>query len=393
MLGAVDDTQPEPADLHYMGLALQQARRGAALGEVPVGAVLVRPGASQPVAAAHNQPIGLCDPSAHAELLALRQGAQALGNYRLDGCTLYVTLEPCAMCAQAMLHARLRRLVYGAPEPKTGAAGSVLDLFAIAALNHHTAVQGGVRADECAALLQDFFSQRRSQARATQQPLRQDALRTPEAAFEPVWKLWPQWRACQRWVADLPALGGLRLHLLDLPGADSAAPVWLLLHGPTGWWPQWAGSMAALQAQASRVLVPDLIGFGQSDKPKRAHWHSLAQHAQVLHQLLQHSGGLPTGAAAPLQLRYAPGQAALAQALAQAFIATGQTHQPDPEVGAHNPDQPSEALRISDRLPIEAAELEPTPCPLSPPDWPTLPYPDAGHRAALQAWGQAGPGA
>ena len=91
-LGAADDTQPEPADLHYMGLALQQARRGAALGEVPVGAVLVRPGASQPVAAAHNQPIGLCDPSAHAELLALRQGAQALGNYRLDDCTLYVCL-------------------------------------------------------------------------------------------------------------------------------------------------------------------------------------------------------------------------------------------------------------------------------------------------------------
>jgi tRNA(adenine34) deaminase len=363
VLGAAGDTQPDPAaDLHYMGLAIQQARRGAALGEVPVGAVLVRPGASQPVAAAHNQPIGLCDPSAHAELLALRQGAQALGNYRLDDCTLYVTLEPCAMCAQAMLHARLRRLVYGAPEPKTGAAGSVLDLFAIAALNHHTAVQGGVRADECAALLQDFFAQRRSQARATQQPLRPDALRTPEAAFEPVWQLFPQWRAHQRWVADLPALGGLRLHLLDLPGARPAAPAWLLLHGPSGWWPQWAGSMAALQAQASRVLVPDLIGFGQSDKPKRAHWHSLAQHAQVLHQLLQHSGGLPTGAAAPLQLRYAPGQAALAQALAQALLAaTGQV--------------------------VAALELEPAPCQQLPANWHTLPYPDAGHRAALHLRG------
>jgi len=207
-----------------------------------------------------------------------------------------------------------------------------------------------------------FFAQRRSQARATQQPLRPDALRTPEAAFEPVWQLLPQWRAHQRWVHDLPALGGLRLHLLDLPGARPAAPAWLLLHGPSGWWPQWAGSMAALQAQASRVLVPDLIGFGQSDKPKRAHWHSVPQHAQVLLQLLQHSGCLPAGAAAPLQLRYAPGQAGLAQALAQALLAaTGQV--------------------------VAAIELEPTPCQQLPPNWPTLPYPDAGHRAALQAWG------
>ena len=124
-----------------MRLALAEARAAADAGEVPVGAVVVKDG--RVIATGRNAPIAAHDPTAHAEIVALRAAAEALSNYRLDGCQLFVTLEPCAMCAGAMLHARLARVVYGAAEPKTGAAGSVLDLFALAPLNHQTQVQGG----------------------------------------------------------------------------------------------------------------------------------------------------------------------------------------------------------------------------------------------------------
>ena len=132
------------ADMHFMQLALAQAKAGAIAGEVPVGAVVVKDG--EVIASAHNAPLGSNDPTAHAEINALRIAAQALGNYRLEGCTLYVTLEPCAMCSGAAMHARLSRLVYGTTEPKTGAAGSVLNLFDNAQLNHHTQVTVGVLA-------------------------------------------------------------------------------------------------------------------------------------------------------------------------------------------------------------------------------------------------------
>jgi len=144
-----------------MQLALAQAALAGAAGEVPVGAVVVRDGVV--IACGHNAPIANHDPSAHAEMQALRAAARVLGNYRLPECELFVTLEPCAMCAGAMLHARLKRVVFGASDPKTGAAGSVIDLFAQAKLNHQTAVQGGVLAPSCAAVLQDFFKQRRTQ--------------------------------------------------------------------------------------------------------------------------------------------------------------------------------------------------------------------------------------
>ena len=152
-------------DMHFMQLALAQAKAGAIAGEVPVGAVVVKDGAV--IASAHNAPLGSKDPTAHAEINALRIAAQALGNYRLEGCTLYVTLEPCAMCSGAAMHARLSRLVYGATEPKTGAAGSVLNLFDNAQLNHHTQVTGGVLASECSQELQAFFEMRRSQHKAS----------------------------------------------------------------------------------------------------------------------------------------------------------------------------------------------------------------------------------
>jgi tRNA(adenine34) deaminase len=158
-----------------MRLALEQASQAQAAGEVPVGAVVLRPDPDHPdgwevVASGYNRPISACDPTAHAELVALRQAAERLGNYRLPGCVLVVTLEPCAMCAMALMHARISEVVYGTPDPKTGAAGSVVDLFAEPRLNHHTAVRAGVLRDRCSAQLQDFFAQRRAERRRAPRP-------------------------------------------------------------------------------------------------------------------------------------------------------------------------------------------------------------------------------
>src|SRR6476661_878611 len=147
-----------------MRIALDQAQNALLVGEVPVGAVIVRdtPAGRQIVATGYNRPVTESDPTAHAEIVALRHAATLLGNYRLPDCELYVTLEPCPMCAMALVHARLRRVVYGAADPKTGAAGSVIDLFAQTRLNHQTTVTGGVLADPCGAMLRDFFGERRA---------------------------------------------------------------------------------------------------------------------------------------------------------------------------------------------------------------------------------------
>jgi tRNA(adenine34) deaminase len=147
------------SDEIWMQRALELAREAEQRGEVPVGAVLVAD--EHEVASACNQPIGLSDPSAHAEILVLRQAAAAAGNYRLTGTTLYVTLEPCAMCVGAMLHARVARIVYGAADPKTGALGGVYDLLALAHHNHKPTITGGVLAAPCGELLREFFKQRR----------------------------------------------------------------------------------------------------------------------------------------------------------------------------------------------------------------------------------------
>jgi len=152
-------------DADYMRHALELASQAQAAGEVPVGAVVVLDG--EIIGRGFNAPISRHDPSAHAEMMALRDAAHNIGNYRLVGCELFVTLEPCLMCAGAIMHARIARLVYGASDPKTGACGSVVDAFAEQRLNHHTEVTGGVLAEECGLMLSNFFAMRRAQQKTS----------------------------------------------------------------------------------------------------------------------------------------------------------------------------------------------------------------------------------
>ncbi|MEZ5608195.1 MAG: tRNA adenosine(34) deaminase TadA [Burkholderiaceae bacterium] len=264
-------------DQHAMRLALAEARAAAAAGEVPVGAVVVQGG--RVIATGRNAPIGQRDPTAHAEIAALRGAARALGNYRLDGCTLYVTLEPCAMCAGAMLHARLARVVFGAADPRTGAAGSVLDVFGQARLNHQTVVQGGVLAEEGGQLLRSFFEARRG---GNPSPLREDAVRTPDAAFDAL----PGYPWAPNYLSDLPALAGLRLHYID-EGPRDAPLTWLCLHGNPSWSYLYRHLIARLAAAGQRVVAPDLIGFGKSDKPKKEGAHRFDWHRRVLLELIE----------------------------------------------------------------------------------------------------------
>ncbi len=157
----------DPRDEARMRLAIDQAHNAALVGEVPVGAVVFRPGADGPqvLATGYHRPITDADPTAHAEIVALRHAAQLLGNYRLPECEVFVTLEPCPMCAMALLHARVGRVVFGASDPKSGGAGSVLDVFGTPLLNHHTRVEGGVLGAECGDVLRRFFVERREQYR------------------------------------------------------------------------------------------------------------------------------------------------------------------------------------------------------------------------------------
>ena len=163
-----DTTDINSQDENNMRLALDQALNAHLAGEVPVGAVIVRHTADGPqvIATGYNRPVTTNDPTAHAELVALRHAALLLENYRLPDCEIYITLEPCAMCAMALLHARFKRVVFGAWDPKTGAAGSVVNLFDLPQLNHQTEVQGGVLAESCGRVLREFFVERRNQQKA-----------------------------------------------------------------------------------------------------------------------------------------------------------------------------------------------------------------------------------
>ena len=264
----------------FMELALAQAHTAMIAGEVPVGAVVVRNG--QVIAVGCNAPIGQHDPTAHAEIAALRAAAKVLGNYRLDECDLFVTLEPCAMCAGAMLHARIKRVVFGAADPKTGAAGSIVNLFSEPRLNHQTEVQGGVLAEKCASFLQNFFKRKRELIKMTSSPVRDDALRTPDSRFDPL----TGYPWSPNYVSDLPTLAGLRMHYL-IEGPRDAPLTYLCLHGNSAWSYLYRKMIPVFLSAGHRVVAPDLIGFGKSDKPKKDAFHTFSWHRQVLLELVQ----------------------------------------------------------------------------------------------------------
>jgi tRNA(adenine34) deaminase len=278
------------SDAQFLDIALQQAREAAAAGEVPVGAVVVKDG--QVIATGHNSPITRCDPSAHAEMNALRAAAAKLGNYRLDDCDLYVTLEPCAMCAGAILNARIRRVVYAAPEPKTGAAGSVVNLFA-SNLNHQTQIQSTTDlganyqafTSASSQILQTFFEKKRMeqhQEHLMNHPLRQDALRTSDERFDNL----PGYAFEPHYLSDLPALKGLRMHYLD-EGKRNAERTYLCLHGNPAWSYLYRKMIPIFTASGARVVAPDMIGFGRSDKPKKDSFHTFTWHRQCLLEFIE----------------------------------------------------------------------------------------------------------
>lgn len=373
-------------DEAFMREALAQARLAQAAGEVPVGAVVVHEG--RIAGRGHNAPVGSHDPTAHAEIRALREAAQALGNYRLDGCELFVTLEPCAMCSGAMMHARLSRVVFAAPDPKTGAAGSVLDLFAQSRLNHQTQAQGGVLAQECGALLTEFFRARRQEARTNAHPLREDALRTPEERFRDL----PGYPWAPHYVADLPSLAGLRMHYLDegpRQAQDLREPLtWLCLHGNPAWSYLYRRMIPVFLQAGDRVVAPDLIGFGKSDKPKRDAAHSFEWHRQVLLEfverldlrnivlVVQDWGGL-LGLTLPMEdpARYR-GLLVMNTTLGTGDVPPSLGFVAWRDMCAKNPE--FDVARLFAR---GTPHLGPQECAAY-----AAPFPDAGHRAALRAF-------
>ncbi len=376
------------SDEIFMRQALAEAGLAAAAGEVPVGAVLVRRG--EVIATGRNAPVDGHDPTAHAEIVALRAAAQALGNYRLDDCELFVTLEPCAMCSGAMLHARLKRVVFGAADPKTGAAGSVINLFGEPRLNHQTTVRGGVLAGECGDLLQAFFRRRRADKREESRlahPLRDDALRTPDAAFDGL----PGYPWQPRYVSDLPALGGLRLHYLDEGGGREAGEgglTYLCLHGNPAWSYLYRKMMPVLLEAGHRVVAPDLVGFGKSDKPKKDGFHSFSAHRQILLELVERLDlrnivlvvqdwggllGLTLPMAAPRRYR--------GLLVMNTTLGTGDAPLPAGfvawrEMCAKNPEFDVARLFARGNPQMSAAECAAY----------NAPFPDKGHRAALRAF-------
>ena len=371
-------TRPKTNDLEFMQQALLLAREAAAAGEVPVGAVVVRNG--EIIGRGRNAPVGQHD---HAEIAALRDAARAMGNYRLDDCELFVTLEPCAMCSGAVLHARLKRVVYGALDPKTGAAGSVLNLFAQREINHQTGVQGGVLARECGALLSGFFKSRREQARGLHSPLRDDALRTPESLFAEL----PGYPWEPRYVQNLPSLKGWRMHYLD-EGPIDASRTWLCLHGNPAWSYLYRKMIPEFLEAGDRVVAPDMIGFGKSDKPKKDNDHSFSWHRQVLLEFIdsldlrnrvlvvQDWGGL-LGLTLPME---APGRfsgllvmnTTLGTGdgpLSPGFVAWREMNARNPEF-----DIPRLFARGNPRMSAQECAAY------------AAPFPDRGHRAALRAF-------
>ncbi len=390
--------QSPSENAHFLQLALNEAQAAAQAGEVPVGAVLVKDG--QVIATGRNAPIGAHDPTAHAEIVALRAAAAALGNYRLDDCELYVTLEPCAMCAGAMLHARLKRVVYGAPDAKTGAAGSVVNLFANTALNHQTEVLNAAQlgaacasiAEASGQLLQDFFGNKRMEQRMqkfSNHPLRDDALRTPDAAFANL----PGYPWPPHYVSDLPSLAGLRMHYLDEGHSEgqSAAQdqtTYLCLHGNPAWSYLYRKMIPLFTASGARVVAPDLVGFGKSDKPKKDSFHSFTWHRQSLLELVERLDLKNTvlvvqdwGGLLGLTLPMAAPERYMGLVVMNTTLATGELPLSPGfiawrEMCAKNP--AFDIARLFARGNPQMSEAE---CAAY-----IAPYPDTGHRAATRAF-------
>ncbi len=385
----------------FMAAALEQARIGGTRGEVPVGAVVVKDG--HIVAAAHNAPVADHDPTAHAEIRALRQAASHLGNYRLDGCELYVTLEPCAMCAGALLNARIKTVVFGASEPKTGAAGSALNLFALTNINHQTTATGGAQllascgpqaaawGEDCARLLQDFFKERRAmhaQAATTNMPLRDDALRTPGGAFAQL----PGYPWAAHYINDLPSLAGLRMHFLDESTPDfdpECDPTWLCLHGNPAWSYLYRHMIPVFLAGGrARVVAPDMVGFGKSDKPKKDAFHTFSWHRQALLELVerldlqrvnlvvQDWGGL-----LGLTLPMASAQRYKGLLVMNTTLATGDAPLSPGFVAWREMCAKNPLFDVGRLFGRGNPQLSPSECAAY-----NAPFPDAGHRAALRAF-------
>jgi tRNA(adenine34) deaminase len=380
---------------HFLQIALDEARAAAQAGEVPVGAVVVKNG--QVIATGRNAPIGSHDPTAHAEIVALRAAAAQLGNYRLDDCELYVTLEPCAMCAGAMLHARIKRVVFAVADPKTGAAGSVANLFANAALNHQTEVVNATDLGAACALstrasgqlLQDFFSQKRKEQRmqhTSNHPLRDDALRTPEAAFANL----PGYPWAPHYISDLPSLAGLRMHYLDEGAApqDKAQTTYLCLHGNPAWSYLYRKMIPIFTASGARVVAPDMVGFGKSDKPKKDSFHSFTWHRQSMLEVVERLDlnnivlvvqdwggilGLTLPMAAPQRYK---GLVAMNTALATGDVPLTDGFKAWRKMCAQKPD--FDIARLFSRGDKSMTEAE---CAAY-----MAPFPDAGHRAATRAF-------
>ena len=380
---------PQPISPDFMRQALAEAELACAQGEIPVGALVLAPDGHTILGRGHNRCIADHDPSAHAEIQAMRAAARTLGNYRLEGCTLYVTLEPCAMCSGAMLHARLSQVVYAVPDPRTGAAGSVLDLLAPSDINHQTTASllpdadGGAELKQaCADLLTRFFrSRREQQAQQRQQadhaPLREDALRPLAKALKEV----GVWQADSRWtlVSDpaQPTAAAWRMHHLEQ--GDAAAPTVVLLHGYAGHARLWQDLASQITDAGWRVLAPDLLGHGLSDKPRKPDQHQLAWHQSLLvswmqaQQLPANTCWVALGQAALLLPASIPPQLILALDTPDAAL-----RWPDDNRDSSRQDWRQRAQRspVFDlqahwAIPEQAALLQAS-------------YPDAGHRTAMR---------
>lgn len=287
------------------------------------------------------------------------------------------------MCAGAMLHARVARLVYGAAEPKTGAAGSVLNLFDDTLLNHQTSVQAGVLAEDCGQVLQSFFKQRRDEGRQQHSPLREDALRTPDRFFSGL----PDYPWESRYIQSLSALEGLRMHYLD-EGPSDAPLTFVCLHGNPAWSYLYRKMIPVWTSAGHRVIAPDLIGFGKSDKPKRAQLHQFDFHRRVLLELVEHLnlsrvvlvvqdwGGI-LGLTLPMEAphRYA-GVLVMNTTLATGDVPLSTGFLAWREMCAKKPDFEVGRLLMRGNPHLTPAEAHAY----------DAPFPDAGHRAALRAF-------